>query len=125
MNSNLADANAGVSNRTATVASTATSSALKTGNKTVTPVESISGLSNMIDMYSAILSVSCIVALINYHKIKFPLPISLNLFGLIVSITLVGVDAALAGNPIQSFVADVITSSDLDEAILKVRFLPL
>ena len=46
--------------------------------------------------------VCAIVAVINYHRIKFPLPVSLSLCGLIVSIILVIVDAGLQGNPVRT-----------------------
>ena len=71
--------------------------------------------SDIIDLYSCILTVCAIVAVLNYHRIKFPLPVSLSLAGLIVSIILVVVDAGLTGNPVRAFTEKFINMSDFDE----------
>lgn len=79
----------------------------------------LEAFSDMLTLYAVVLSLCSLVALINYHRLKFPLPISLSLSGLLMSIVLVSVDAAIPTHPIRSYVGHLIVASDMDEIILR------
>jgi NhaP-type Na+/H+ or K+/H+ antiporter len=82
-------------------------------------VISVQAFGDVLKMYAAILTLCSIVALLNYHRLRFPLPISLSLSGLVMSILLVSIDAALSTHPIRIYVENLLKASDFDEVILK------
>ena len=80
---------------------------------------SLKAFDDMLELYGGVLTICSLVALINYHRVKFPLPISLSLSGLMMSLVLVSVDAALSGHPIRSVVTSLLFATDFDEIILR------
>ena len=82
-------------------------------------VISLEAFGDMLSLYAVVLSLCSVVALINYHRLKFPLPISLSLSGLMMSIVLVAIDAAIPTHPIRSYVGRLLVASDFDEIILR------
>ena len=81
---------------------------------------SLEDFSGMLTFYAVVLSVCSVVSLINYHRFKYPIEISLSLSGLLMSIVLVVIDdAILSSHPIASYVGHLIDDSDLDEIILR------
>ena len=71
-------------------------------NTTAHTMSALNSFQDMLDLYACILSLCSLVALVNYHRIKFPLPISLNLCGLVLSVILVFVDVLFTGSPIRT-----------------------
>ena len=92
-------------------------------NTTVDEIISLQGFSDVLTMYAIILSICSVVALFNYHRLHMPLPISLSLSGLVMSIILIVIDAAFAtekdGLPIKTYIGDLLAASDFDEVILR------
>ena len=84
-----------------------------------TTIMSLEAFDDMLELYGGVLSLCSIVALINHHRVKFPLPISLSLSGLLMSIVLVCIDALLAEHPIRSMVSTLLMATDFDEIILR------
>ena len=88
-------------------------------NATADDVISLQAFSDILTLYAVVLSLCSIVALINYHRLRFPLPISLSLSGLVMSIILVSIDALLASHPIRTYVRNLLIASDFDEVVLR------
>ena len=72
----------------------------------------------MFDLYAAVMTMCAVVGVINYHKIRFPIPITLSLSALGVSIVLIGIDGMLLDSPIRSFVVNLLDRSEFAEIIL-------
>jgi NhaP-type Na+/H+ or K+/H+ antiporter len=91
-------------------------------NTTILPndeIISVQAFGDVLKLYAGILSLCSLVALINYHRLKFPLPISLSLSGLVMSIILVAIDAVIQNHPIRVYVQGLLLASDFDEVILR------
>ena len=80
---------------------------------------SLEAFDDMLELYGGVLSLCSLVAIVNYHRVKFPMPISLSLSGLLMSLVLVCVDAALSGHPIRAMVTSLLVATDFDEIILR------
>ena len=47
---------------------------------------SLEAFDEMLELYGGVLTLCSLVAIVNYHRVKFPMPISLSLSGLMMSL---------------------------------------
>ena len=88
-------------------------------NATIPPEFSpILELHDMYDLFACVLTVCGLVGLINYHRLKFPLPISLSLTALLMSLILIAIDGVNSKMPIRTFVTTLLAHGEFGDIVL-------
>ena len=88
-------------------------------NRTIEPaVEEIIELHDLFDLLACVLTVCGLVGLINHHRIKFPLPISLSLTALLLSLVLIAIDGVNDKMPIRSFIIKLLAHGEFGDIVL-------
>jgi CPA1 family monovalent cation:H+ antiporter len=88
-------------------------------NATIPPEFSpILELHEMYDLFACVLTVCGLVGLINYHRLKFPLPISLSLTALLMSLILIAIDGVNSKMPIRTFVTTLLAHGEFGDIVL-------
>ena len=88
-------------------------------NETIEPsIEEIIELHDLFDLLACVLTVCGLVGLINHHRIKFPLPISLSLTALLMSLVLIAIDGVNENMPIRSFIIKLLAHGEFGDIVL-------
>ena len=88
-------------------------------NRTIEPaVEEIIELHDLFDLLACVLTVCGLVGLVNHHRIKFPLPISLSLTALLMSLVLIAIDGVNDQMPIRSFITKLLAHGEFGDIVL-------
>ena len=75
-------------------------------------------LHDLFDLLACVLTVCGLVGLVNHHRIKFPLPISLSLTALLMSLVLIAIDGVNDQMPIRSFITKLLAHGEFGDIVL-------
>ena len=89
-----------------------------TGTHTECGDTAILELHEMFDLYAGVMTLCAFVGVLNYHKVRFPVSISLSLCSLALSLSLIGIDGLVVDMPIRTFVVNLLARSEFAEIIL-------
>ena len=88
-------------------------------NRTIEPaVEEIMELHDLFDLLACVLTVCGLVGLINHPRINCPLPISLSLTALLMSLVLIAIDGVNDQMPIRSFITKLLAHGEFGDIVL-------